>query len=70
MKSAPGVVLLVRLTRGRTGRKTSEGRSEEPPNPFRILGARSKRTARERLSLGLKGLDDMCGGGIPAGYSV
>jgi circadian clock protein KaiC len=25
---------------------------------------------RERLSLGVKGLDDMLGGGIPAGYSV
>jgi circadian clock protein KaiC len=27
-------------------------------------------TPRERLSLGVKGLDDMLGGGIPAGYSV
>lgn len=32
--------------------------------------AGSKRAARARLSLGVKGLDDMCGGGIPAGYSV
>ena len=32
--------------------------------------ARAKRTPRERLSLGVKGLDDMLGGGIPAGYSV
>jgi len=27
-------------------------------------------TPRERLSIGVKGLDDMLGGGIPAGYSV
>jgi circadian clock protein KaiC len=30
----------------------------------------AKRKPRERLSLGVKGLDDMLGGGIPAGYSV
>ena len=28
------------------------------------------RQPRERMSLGVKGLDDMLGGGIPAGYSV
>ncbi|MEP6906078.1 MAG: ATPase domain-containing protein, partial [Gemmatimonadales bacterium] len=28
------------------------------------------RTPRKRLSVGVKGLDDMLGGGIPAGYSV
>ena len=32
--------------------------------------AGAKRTSRARLSLGVKGLDDMLGGGIPAGYSV
>jgi circadian clock protein KaiC len=32
--------------------------------------AGAKRKPRERLSLGVKGLDDMLGGGIPAGYSV
>jgi circadian clock protein KaiC len=32
--------------------------------------AGAKRKPRERLSLGVKGLDDMIGGGIPAGYSV
>ena len=37
----------------------------EKPRP-----AGAKRTFRERLSLGVKGLDDMTGGGIPAGYSV
>jgi circadian clock protein KaiC len=30
----------------------------------------AKRIPRERLSTGVKGLDDMLGGGIPAGYSV
>jgi circadian clock protein KaiC len=30
----------------------------------------AKRTPRKRLSSGVKGLDDMLGGGIPAGYSV
>jgi circadian clock protein KaiC len=29
-----------------------------------------KRQPRERLSVGVKGLDEMLGGGIPAGYSV
>ncbi|HEY5544688.1 MAG TPA: ATPase domain-containing protein [Gemmatimonadaceae bacterium] len=32
--------------------------------------AGAKRQPRERLSVGVKGLDDMLGGGIPAGYSV
>jgi circadian clock protein KaiC len=32
--------------------------------------AGGKRKARERLSIGVKGLDEMLGGGIPAGYSV
>ena len=32
--------------------------------------AGAKRRPRERLSIGVKGLDDMLGGGIPAGYSV
>jgi circadian clock protein KaiC len=30
----------------------------------------AKRTRRQRLSIGVKELDDMLGGGIPAGYSV
>ena len=30
----------------------------------------ARREPRKRLSLGVKGLDDMLGGGIPAGYSV
>jgi circadian clock protein KaiC len=29
-----------------------------------------RRPSKERLSVGVKGLDDMMGGGIPAGYSV
>jgi circadian clock protein KaiC len=41
--------------------------AEEKPRPA-VTGARRK--PRERLSLGVKGLDDMLGGGIPAGYSV
>ena len=41
--------------------------AEVKPRPA-VAGA--KRTPRERLSLGVKGLDDMLGGGIPAGYSV
>jgi len=32
--------------------------------------AGAKRQPRERLSVGVKGLDEMLGGGIPAGYSV
>ena len=39
---------------------------EEKSRPRR--GATRK--PRERLSIGVKGLDDMLGGGIPAGYSV
>ena len=39
----------------------------EKPRPA-VAGA--KRTPRKRLSSGVKGLDDMLGGGIPAGYSV
>ncbi|MDP3771660.1 MAG: ATPase domain-containing protein, partial [bacterium] len=47
--------------------------------PRVIVGAEAKpqppvagatHTPRERLSLGVKGLDEMLGGGIPAGYSV
>ncbi len=40
--------------------------AEEKSQP----AAGGKRKPRERLSLGVKGLDDMLGGGIPAGYSV
>jgi circadian clock protein KaiC len=36
----------------------------------RPAAAGAKRPPRERLSVGVKGLDDMLGGGIPAGYSV
>ena len=32
--------------------------------------AGATRKSRERLSIGVRGLDDMLGGGIPAGYSV
>lgn len=32
--------------------------------------AGAKRGPRERMSIGVKGLDEMLGGGIPAGYSV
>jgi circadian clock protein KaiC len=41
--------------------------TEAKPRPA-VAGA--TRTPRERLSLGVKGLDEMVGGGIPAGYSV
>ena len=41
--------------------------AEGKPRPA-VAGA--KRKPRERLSIGVKGLDDMLGGGIPAGYSV
>jgi circadian clock protein KaiC len=41
--------------------------AEETSRPA-VAGARRK--PRERLSLGVKGLDEMLGGGIPAGYSV
>jgi circadian clock protein KaiC len=33
-------------------------------------GTKRARQTRERLSIGVKGLDEMLGGGIPAGYSV
>jgi circadian clock protein KaiC len=36
----------------------------------RPAAAGARRKSRERLSIGVKGLDDMLGGGIPAGYSV
>jgi circadian clock protein KaiC len=36
----------------------------------RPAAAGAKRQSRQRLSVGVKGLDDMLGGGIPAGYSV
>jgi circadian clock protein KaiC len=35
-----------------------------------VTVAKRKHKPRERLSVGVKGLDDMLGGGIPAGYSV
>ena len=41
--------------------------AEAKPRPA-VAGA--KRAPRQRLSIGVKGLDDMLGGGIPAGYSV
>jgi len=41
--------------------------AEDKPRP---AAAGAKRKPRERLSLGIKGLDEMLGGGIPAGYSV
>jgi len=41
-----------------------------PEAKSRPAVAGAKRTHRERLSLGVKRLDDMLGGGIPAGYSV
>jgi circadian clock protein KaiC len=41
--------------------------AEEKSRPA-VAGATRK--ARERLSIGIKGLDEMLGGGIPAGYSV
>src|SRR5205814_6217167 len=42
------------------------GRAEEK----RAAAAAERRRPKERLSVGVKGLDDMMGGGIPAGYSV
>jgi circadian clock protein KaiC len=41
-----------------------------PEEKSRAALAGAKRKPRERLSIGVKGLDDMLGGGIPAGYSV
>jgi circadian clock protein KaiC len=43
----------------------SEGKSRPE-----VTDAKRKRKPRERLSIGVKGLDDMLGGGIPSGYSV
>jgi circadian clock protein KaiC len=40
----------------------------EAASPLAAAGA--KRGPRKRLSIGVKGLDEMLGGGIPAGYSV
>ena len=40
------------------------------PEKSRPAVAASKRKPRQRLSIGVKGLDDMLGGGIPDGYSV
>lgn len=40
------------------------------PDKPRLEAAGTKRTPRTRLSSGIKGLDDMLGGGIPVGYSV
>ncbi len=42
------------------------GRVEET----RAAASPQRRAPKERLSVGIKGLDDMMGGGIPAGYSV
>ncbi|HUE86172.1 MAG TPA: ATPase domain-containing protein [Vicinamibacterales bacterium] len=39
--------------------------AKSPPPPIGTA-----RKARKRLSIGVKGLDEMLGGGIPAGYSV
>ena len=41
-----------------------------PEKKSRPAGAGAERKTRERLSVGVKGLDEMLGGGIPAGYSV
>ena len=41
-----------------------------PAEKSRPAVASAKPPSRERLSLGVTGLDDMLGGGIPAGYSV
>ena len=35
-----------------------------------VTGARARSNPEQRLSIGVKGLDEMLGGGIPAGYSV
>jgi circadian clock protein KaiC len=42
----------------------------EPELKARSAVAGAKRVPQERLSVGVRGLDDMLGGGIPAGYSV
>jgi circadian clock protein KaiC len=41
-----------------------------PESKARPVRAGAEPERRERLSIGVKGLDDMLGGGIPAGYSV
>jgi circadian clock protein KaiC len=41
-----------------------------PVAAWRSAAADPKRGRRGRLSIGVKGLDEMLGGGIPAGYSV
>jgi circadian clock protein KaiC len=41
-----------------------------PEEKSRPAVAGAKRKPRKRLSLGVEGLDEMLGGGIPAGYSV
>jgi circadian clock protein KaiC len=41
--------------------------AEEKRKP---AGQGAKRSAQKRLSIGIKGLDEMLGGGIPAGYSM
>jgi circadian clock protein KaiC len=58
-----------------TFRITSDGVQVFPrvivgPEEPRREAARTKHTVRKRLSSGVKGLDDMLGGGIPVGYSV
>jgi circadian clock protein KaiC len=42
----------------------------QPEAASRAARAGATRRPRERLSTGVKGLDEMLGGGIPAGYSV
>jgi circadian clock protein KaiC len=41
-----------------------------PENKRQPSGTKRARQTRKRLSIGVKGLDEMLGGGIPAGYSV
>jgi circadian clock protein KaiC len=41
-----------------------------PEEKSQPTGAGAKHTPRKRLSIGVKGLDEMLGGGIPAGFSV
>ena len=47
---------------------SSSGR-KETSRPV-VTVAKAEPRPQERLSIGVKGLDDMLGGGIPAGYSV
>src|SRR5687767_15696472 len=44
-------------------------RSEGDSQPEVTIATRTRKP-RERLPIGIKGLDTMLGGGIPAGYSV